>query len=224
MYPKLKIDKLQEAINYSFKDIKLLELALRHRSRATKKSNERLEFLGDRVLGLVITEYLYKNFNEDEGKLSKKMSFWVSKQSCAKAACKIDLGNYISMSAAEEEAGGRENIAILGDACEALLAAVYLDGGIRSARKLILFMWKEILRDEKPIIDPKSELQEWAQSLNYGLPEYSISKRSGPDHAPIFTIQVTIKEYGEATAQGKSRKSGEVAAALNLLKKIQNIT
>lgn len=219
---KTRIEKLQEVIGYQFKNSDLLERSLCHRSFSYRPSNERLEFLGDRVLGLVITEYLYINFqDENEGQLSKKMNFWVCKKACARAARKIDLGSYITMSSHEDEGGGRNNSAILGDACEALLAAIYLDGGLDPVRKLILYLWEEILGDEDIIVDPKSELQEWAQGKGYGLPEYALLEKQGPDHAPNFTVKVTIKGHGKATAEGKSHKRAQNAAALKFLNKIK---
>jgi ribonuclease III len=217
---KPKLQTLQENINYFFKDITLLETALCHRSVHNNMSNERLEFLGDRVLGLVIAEYLYVNFIEDEGKLAKRLNFWVCKQSCAEAAKKIDLGRFLNLAPSEDEGGGRKRNALLGDACEALIAAVYLDSDFTVARQLVLFLWEEILKAPTAMIDAKSELQEWTQSLGIGLPEYSIITREGPDHNPLFTIKVTVSGYGEAIAQGKSRRQGEYEAALTFLQTV----
>jgi ribonuclease-3 len=180
-------------------------------------SNERLEFLGDRVLGLVISEYLYLNFLEDEGKLAKKLNFFVCKQSCANAANKIDLGNFLILAQSEDEGGGRQRYALLGDACEALIAAVYLDSDLETVRKVILFLWKEILTCKTHTIDAKSDLQEWTQSLGLGLPEYTLLDKQGPDHNPLFTVGVIIIGHDMITAQGTSRKQAEVHAALAFL-------
>ncbi len=217
---KPKLQTLQENINYFFKDIAFLETALCHRSVHSNISNERMEFLGDRVLGLVIAEYLYVNFIEDEGKLAKRLNFWVCKQSCAEAAKKIDLGRFLTLAPSEDEGGGRKRNALLGDACEALIAAVYLDSDFDTARKLVLFLWEDILKAPNIMIDAKSELQEWTQSLGIGIPEYNIVSREGPDHNPLFTIKVTVNGYGDATAQGKSRRQGEYEAALTFLQTI----
>jgi ribonuclease-3 len=218
---KPKLQTIQENINYFFKDITLLETALSHRSLNNNISNERLEFVGDRVLGLVIAEYLYLNFIEDEGKLAKKINFLVCKNSCADAAKKIDLGRFLILAPSEDESGGRKRNAMLGDACEALIAAVYLDSNLETARNLILFLWDEALKIPVPIVDAKSELQEWTQSLGLGLPEYSIVAKEGMDHNPLFTIKVTVNGRGEAIAQGTSRRQAESEAALMFLNNIQ---
>jgi ribonuclease III len=215
---KPKLETLQESIGYFFKDITLLETALCHRSLSKTISNERLEFLGDRILGLVIAEYLYLNFPDDEGKLAKKINFLVCKQTCADAAKKIDLGRFLMLAQSEEEGGGRKRNALLGDACEALIAAVYLDSNFDTARILILSLWTEALETPIKMIDAKSELQEWAQGLKLGLPEYTILAKEGLDHNPLFTIKVTVNGYGDATAQGTSRRLAESEAALVFLK------
>ena len=219
---KSKLQSLQENIGYFFKDITLLETALCHRSVYDTVSNERLEFLGDRVLGIVISEYLYLNFNDNEGKLAKKLNFFVCKQSCANAAKKIDLGKFLTLASSEDESGGRKRNALLGDACEALIAAVYLDSDLDIARKLILFLWSEILASETQIIDAKSDLQEWTQSRGLGLPEYILVGKEGPDHSPLFTMTVSIYGFNSATATGTSRRQAESNAALVFLTSLSN--
>ncbi|MFT6072824.1 MAG: ribonuclease-3 [Dasania sp.] len=222
---KTKLDVLQEHLNYQFKDITLLETALRHRSSAYhSKSNERLEFLGDRVLGLVISEYLYRNFSDDEGKLAKRLNVWVCKQSCADAAKKINLGNFLILAPSENDSGGRHRQAMLGDAFEAIIAAIYLDSDLETARVFILRLWADILEKDAPIVDAKSQLQEWSQSLGLGIPEYSIIDKQGPDHDPVFTVQLLIKGYDCVTAQGKSRRQGEFEVALVFLNNLPPMT
>lgn len=220
---KSKLQSLQEKINYFYKDISLLEMALCHRSVNGTLSNERLEFLGDRVLGLVISEYLYLKFPEDEGKLAKKLNVFVSKESCAKAAQKINLGNYLTLGQSEDEGGGRKRIALLGDACEALIASVYLDSDLDTAQKLILFLWEDIFNAKTLTIDAKSDLQEWSQGLGLGIPSYSLIDKQGPDHSPLFTVGVKINGYDIVTAQGTSRRQGEVNAALTFLQSLPPI-
>jgi ribonuclease-3 len=217
-----KIDALQSIIDYQFKNITLLEKALCHRSITIENSNERLEFLGDRILGLVISEYLYKNFTDDEGKLAKRLNVWVCKESCAKVALKINLGDFLYLGQSEIDSGGRQRQTILGDAFEALIAAIYLDSNLETVRNFILRLWADTLKQDTPIIDAKSELQEWSQSLGLGIPEYQIIDKQGPDHDPTFTVQLKIKDYPPITAQGKSRRQSEFQVALNFLKTINH--
>ena len=219
---KTKLEILQERINYFFKDETLLKTALSHRSINQNISNERLEFLGDRVLGLVISEYLYLNFSENEGVLAKKLNVFVCKKSCADAAQKIDLGHFLILASSEDEDGGRKRNTILGDACEALIAAIYLDSNFETAKKFVLFLWDDMLKAPITKIDAKSDLQEWSQSLGLGIPQYVILDKQGPDHSPIFTVQLTIHSHGDVTAKGHSRRQAETEAALIFLEQFKN--
>jgi len=215
--------KLEQRINYSFKNRKLLEMALVHASaregKAVAEDNERLEFLGDRVLGLAIAELLYENFpRASEGELARRFNRLVRKQSCALIAGEMGLGECLRLSRSEHSSGGAANVNILGDACEALLGAVFLDGGYERARRLIRKFWKPLLLDEGEIpVDPKTALQEWAQGQQRQLPRYQVVSRDGPDHQPLFTIEVAVKGIAPARGQGNSKRDAERQAAVALL-------
>ena len=186
------IDELSGATGYSFHDPDLARLALTHRSaigRGRSKTYERLEFLGDRVLALVIADLLYDNFpDEDEGSLAKRLVALVRRETLADVASSLGLPPLIELSRGEEDAGGRQNPAILADVCEALIGAMYRDGGMRAARAFIRRNWLDRMCGmEKPPKDAKTELQEWAQGRGLELPEYREVGRSGPDHAPAVS-------------------------------------
>ena len=191
-------------IGYTFKDASFLKRALTHsssggRSSQKKKSdNERLEFLGDRVLGLVIAEILISRFPDStEGELAPRFNALVRKEACADVARQIDLGSDLIMSQGEAQAGGRRKEAILGDACEALIAAIYSDGGLEAARAFIQRFWLSRLEAvEVPPRDPKTMLQESLQSRGMAPPEYKLRERGGPDHAPVFTIALVCERPG----------------------------
>ncbi|MEG9862027.1 MAG: ribonuclease III [Parvularculales bacterium] len=214
---------LQEALGYSFLTPDLLCNALTHSSACMNKpsltSNERLEFMGDRVLGLVVAHRLYELYPDDsEGSLAYRYNALVNRLSCAQVARALSLGDFIIMSEAERRMGGADKEAILADACEALIAAVYLDGGFSAARELVDRLWiplYETLGDVKR--DPKSRLQEQAQKRGLALPVYKIAERTGPDHAPHFVIVVTVTGIGEARGSGGSRRVAEQTAAQALL-------
>lgn len=182
---------------------------------------ERLEFLGDRVLGLVIADLLFAHFPEtDEGGLAKRLNALVRKETCALVAEKIDLGAYLLMSPGEAGAGGRSKMAILGNACEALIGAVYLDGGLDAARRFIETNWLELIDEVRSAPqDAKTTLQEWAQARGLEPPTYEVKRREGPDHAPTFTITVTLKDKGPADGVGSSKRSAEQAAAETMLRR-----
>lgn len=222
MYPlKTRVEVLEEKLHYKFKNPNLLTSALTH-SSANINSNERMEFLGDRVLGLVMTDYLYKNFDKEEGYLAKKLNYWVSRVSCAEVARMIGLGDALMLAPSEDDSGGRKKETILGDACEAVIAAIYLDGGFEAAQKTVLHLWSSLIDRPMQITDSKSALQEWSQARNLGLPDYKIIARSGPDHAPIFRVQVFVKTMGHAVGQGTSRRTAEHEAATLLLEQLLN--
>lgn len=213
---------LQDAVGWRFENIELLERALTHASAATRArpDNERLEFLGDRVLGLLTAEALCERRpNADEGELAPRFNALVRKETCADVAEAIDLGPLLRLSKSEASTGGRRKQAVLGDAVEALIAAIYLDGGIDAARRSYLKLWGPRLDDQPATapIDAKTALQEWAQARGEPVPRYALVDRSGPDHAPVFTVSVAIADGRSATAEGPSKRAAEQSAAGALL-------
>lgn len=207
--------ELQEKIEYSFKDETLLQTALTHSSTGKDENYERLEFLGDRVLGLAIASLLFKKFpNENEGDLAKRLAFLVQGETLAKLSSQISLGDYIVFSDAERDAGGAKNDHILADVFESVIGALYLDGGFAPCYALIETQWESVFKTmKKPPQHPKTEIQEWAQGQALPLPHYEIIGQSGPDHAPIFEIRLTIKGHASIIARGRSRAEAEKLAA-----------
>jgi len=218
--------QLEETIGYAFKDKDLLKLALVHSSTHRRKKdgqiidNERLEFLGDRVLGLVIADLLFNTFPKDkEGDLARRHTALVRREALARVAETIKLGDYIDMLPAEAASGGRENPAILANTCEAVIGALYLDGGLRAPQAFINHFWADLLKeDPTPPQDNKTALQEWAQARGLPLPIYNTLTRSGPAHAPLFEIEVKVLNHTPQRAQGSSKRKAEQAAAGALLK------
>lgn len=215
---------LEARLGYSFRDRALLERALTHASvgEGSRKvrDNERLEFLGDRVLGLVTADYLTERFvDAREGQLSPTFQTLVSREACARAARAVDLGSALQLSPAETRAGGREKDTVLGDACEALLAAVYRDGGLEAARSTFFTLWAEQLDSLGAVgsKDAKSALQEWVAGRFRTTPAYAVVDRQGPDHAPSFTVEVSVPGVAAARGVGSSRQAAEKAAAHALL-------
>ena len=208
---------LETALGHRFADPSLLELALTHRSAvfAGRQSNERLEFLGDRVLGLVVADLLCRCFpGEDEGQLARRFAVLVGRDALARVAADIGLGSYLTLSTGEEDSGGRINPALLANACEAVIAALYMDGGLAVASRFIESHWTQLLAaDLEPPKDPKTALQEWAQARGLPLPEYREIDRQGPPHAPVFTIEVRIPGQPAAQADGASKRIAERNAA-----------
>lgn len=213
---------LQKAIGYQFTDQELFHRSLTHSSRVGERSFERLEFLGDRVLGLTLADALFRKFGDaDEGELAPRFNQLVRKEACAEVARSIDLGDALFLSRSEDSHGGRKKTAILGDAMEAIIAAVHLEGGYDIARQMILRLWQPLLeRADDPTQDPKSSLQEWSQGNNLGIPDYDTIDRTGPDHAPQFTVQVKIGGKNTAEGKGSSKQSAEQVAAKALLDKL----
>ncbi len=216
------IKELQEKIGYSFKDENLLRVALTHSSTCEDQNYERLEFLGDRVLGLVIASLLFEKFpNEQEGDLAKRLSSLVQGQTLAKLSAQISLGDFIFLSEAENSAGGSANEHILADVFESLIGAIYLDGGLKPCKSLIEAQWKDTFYTmKKPPQHPKTELQEWVQGQGLPLPVYEIVSQSGPDHAPIFEVSLHVKGHHKITAIGKSRAEAEKLVAKKFIKEI----
>lgn len=211
--------ELMQRLAYDFNDHSLLVRAMTHSSacdkNATPVSNERLEFLGDRVLGLVVADMLMHTYDKsDEGELALRFNALVRKETCAEVAIELDLGTALYISAGEEQSGGRENKSILGDTCEAVIAAIFLDGGYAVAQDFIKRLWHErLLILKNPPRDAKSALQEWAQALKLPTPTYSLAERSGPDHAPEFTYTVEVENNLPAMGHGTAKRYAEQSAA-----------
>ena len=220
------IAELEARIGHVFHDRELLERALTHASvgeGATKvRHYERLEFLGDRVLNLLAAERLMSLDGEArEGELSRRLANLVNFHACADVARDIGLGEALRLSASATKIGARDSDGVLGDACEALIGALYVDAGLDAARDFFLRFWAKAFADlDAPRgKDPKTQLQEWAQGRGLALPTYEVVAREGPDHAPSFTVQVTIEGYDPEAAQGRSKQEAEKAAALVMLLK-----
>ena len=210
-------------LGYRFRDPSLLRMALTHASARSSApetlDNERLEFLGDRVLGLAVAELLTERFPEaPEGELARRLNLLVRRETCAAVAQDLDLGASMVMSGSEAGSGGREKTTILADACEAVLGAAFLDGGFAEARRLVRDLWTPHLGDSDVVpTDAKSALQEWAQGRGLPLPRYMEVRRRGPDHAPQFTTEVQIDGLEPARGEGMSKRLAEQAAASAML-------
>jgi ribonuclease-3 len=218
--------RLETRLGHEFKDRELLERALTHSSAgegARKvRHNERLEFLGDRVLNLLVAERLMDQFpGEREGELTKRMHGLVNRDACAEVARRIGLGPALRLAGGESRNGGRENPTILGDAMEALLAAVYLDGGLEGVRETFSRVWTAQFEAVQILgaPNPKSELQEWAAARKLPQPRYEVTERTGPAHEPTFTVELRVGELQPAHGQGRSRQDAEKAAARLMLER-----
>ncbi len=213
-------------LGHEFKNPDLLSEALTHSSLSsvTRRDNQRLEFLGDRVLGLVISEALLElDQDASEGDLAPRFNTMVRKETCADIATEIKLGDALMLGRSEMISGGRRKQALLGDAMEAVIAAVYLDAGFATTSKIIRRLWTDRLsRASEAARDGKTMLQEWAQARGMAPPDYTEIGRSGPDHAPIFTIKVTLETGQSAEAQANSKRAGQQAAATALLESIEH--
>ncbi len=213
-------------LGHEFANPELLIRALTHGSisSATRPDNQRLEFLGDRVLGLVIAETLLsEDKSAAEGVLAPRFNALVRKETCAAVARDIDLGAVLKLGKSEMVSGGRRKEALLGDAMEAVIAAVYLDGGIEAARGLILRFWSaRVTNVEDDARDPKTALQELLQSRGQTPPKYDIINRDGPDHAPQFTIEARAESGQSAQAVAGSKRQAEQAAAKALLERLEH--
>ena len=209
-------------IGYRFRDHGLLTEALTHGSSdAGERDYQRLEFLGDRVLGLVIAEYLFRAFpDRGEGELTALHSSLVRRESCAAAGDTIGLAELVIVGAGERAKGMNLNRGVLGDVMEALVAAVYLDGGFEEARSFILRSWEEQLSRPRPAVkDSKTLLQEWALGRSLPIPLYSVISREGPEHEPVFVVQVDVKDRAPAQGTAKSKRAAEMDAAEAFLKR-----
>ncbi|BCB20354.1 ribonuclease III [Bosea sp. ANAM02] len=215
--------RLEAALGHRFADPSLLATALTHMSAEDSRlaSYQRLEFLGDRVLGLSVAELLFRQFPQsEEGNLSRRLADLVRKETCAEVAQGWNLGQFMRLGEGEILGGARKNKAILADACEAIIGAVFIDGGYEAARALVERAFGErMLKPVRPLRDAKTVLQEWAQGRGYPTPTYSERGRSGPDHAPVFVVAARITGLNDAEARGPSKRLAEQAAAEAFLRR-----
>ncbi|QPM91733.1 ribonuclease III [Pseudooceanicola algae] len=216
-----ELKAFQDRLGHEFVRAELLLRAVTHSSASTpvRSDNQRLEFLGDRVLGLVMAEALLADDEEaSEGKLAPRFNALVRKETCADIAREIGLGDVLKLGRSEQISGGRRKLALLGDAMEAVIAAVYLDAGFEAARVVILRLWATRVETvEADARDAKTSLQEWAQARALPPPAYVELARSGPDHAPVFTIAARLVSGEESSARATSKRAAEQAAAKALL-------
>jgi ribonuclease-3 len=225
----MKLERLEQTIGYSFSNKNLLLVALTHSSyanehkRKKKINNERLEFLGDAVLELTISDYLFHQYPEqNEGKLTKLRSSLVCEYTLALCARDIALGNYLLLSKGEDITGGRERDSILSDAFEAVIGAIYIDGGIEEAKEFIYeFLLKDV-EDKSLFYDAKTILQELVQARNLGTLSYELLEESGPAHSKNFTVQVNINGAIFAGGSGKTKKGAEQIAAYETILLLKN--
>jgi len=228
------VASLARALGYEFSDPSLLHDAVTHPSlmgleRTGRKGHkgpgiayERLEFLGDRVVGLVVAQWLLERYpNEREGALAKRHAALVRRESLGRVADAIGLGAYLRLSPAEAQSGGRENRTILGDACEAVLGAMYLDGGLEPVTRFVRqALAGEIDKATPPPLDSKTTLQEWAQGRGKPLPRYEQIERSGPAHEPLFVVAVHVEGMDPVSGSGSSKRIAEKKAASALLRQV----
>ena len=220
-----------ECLGVKFKRFDMLACALTHPSIMPNRAAgvdshpsiyQRLEFLGDRVLGLVIAERLLGAFpNESEGELARRYAALVSTATLADVARRMRLASHVKFSRGEEAQNGADNSANLADTCEAVIGAVYLDSGLEEARTFIEREWAElILGQEEPPRDPKTELQEWTQARSLGLPQYKVISQGGPAHSPTFIIEVHVPGFSSTMGKGKSKRHAERVAAERMLTRL----
>ncbi len=221
------IEKLEKALGYRFKNQTLITEALTHKSYKRPYNNERLEFLGDAVIDLIVAEYLYKKFpNSDEGILSKTRASIVNEQGLAKLAAMISLGEFLFISNAEENNDGRKKSSLTSNAFEAVMGAIYLESGLKAVEKIVI----DILQEAYPRIDLetlskdyKTALQEMTQSLEGVTPEYEMIGSRGPDHKKMFEVQVSLHDRPLAKAVGKSKKDAQQKAAKIAIEKLKEM-
>jgi ribonuclease III len=216
---KPQLSDLESALGHAFADKGLLQQALTHISALPvsrrRESYQRLEFLGDRVLGLAVAELLYRTYQEaEEGALSRRLSELVRKETCAAVALEWDVGPHLLLGLGEAQSGGRKRATILGDACEALIGATFLDGGFEAALRVVERAWSERIEASAGTAnDAKTALQEWAQARSLRAPTYRLVSRTGPDHSPRFTVAVDVESHVAAEGEGRSKRLAEQAAA-----------
>jgi len=216
-------DFVREKLGHAAEDLSLFELALTHKSVGSGRDYERLEFLGDRVLGMVIAHALYQRYpTEPEGHLSKRYNGLVDRETCAENGREIGLPALVRLGKQAREDGATQSDNVLGDVMEALIGALFLDGGIEAAQAFILDRWgPDLTVQRRAPQHPKSALQELAAAKELNTPVYELVARTGVHHAPKFTIRVSVPSLGEATAEGTSKQEAETAAAAALLAKLR---
>jgi ribonuclease-3 len=216
-------DALSQTLGHRFHDPELLNRALTHAGANAARSNERLEFLGDRVLALVVSEELYRRYPDaDEGALTRRVHSLVRWEACAKVGEEIGLWQHLILTRSEA-AGGRARGPIVGSACEAVIAALYLDGGMDAARAFIARWWEPMFADPgADTRDAKTRLQEWAQARgkDSGAPVYQLKEQAGPDHAPRFVVEVQVTGHAPVAGEGGSKRQAEQNAAARLLAQV----
>jgi ribonuclease-3 len=221
--PRPPLGVLEERIGHRFADQSLLVRALTHTSKATGRggSYQRLEFLGDRVLGLAVADRLYATFQDaDEGDLSRRLAALVRRETCAAVAAAWEVGPHLILGQGEVMGGGRRNQTILADVCEAILGAIYLDAGYDAARTIVEIHFRPTQPDAAPRgRDAKSALQEWAMGRSLPIPIYAVVERTGPDHAPRFRIAVEVEGLAPGLGEGTSKRVAEQAAAQALMER-----
>lgn len=219
------VEALSSRLGHRFKDSALLARALVHPSAAHQatESNQRLEFVGDRVLGVVIATMLNERFpDESEGALSRRFTALVRRETLARIAQELDLGSQLILGKGEEEGGGREAPSNLADACEAVIAAVFWDGGFSAARRFVHRHWSPLLDEvTEPPQDAKTALQEWSQGARGVLPRYRLVREHGPPHAPTFEVEVSVEGLPPVFASGRTKQAAEQAAAAELLDSLE---
>jgi ribonuclease-3 len=226
------LDELAARLGHGFGDPGLLSDAVTHPSLSGARRGrrgapqgtayERLEFLGDRVLGLVVASWLLERFpNESEGDLAKRHAALVRREALGAVAAELELGRFLRLSPGEDEQGGRANAAILADCCEAVIGALYLDGGLGPAEALIRARWAGLMDSAgQPPQDPKTALQEWAQGSGLPLPVYETIGQTGPDHDPRFEVRLTVAGHEPVHAHAGSKRAAEKMAAKSLLRRV----
>lgn len=224
-----RLERLEKTLGHRFSQRRLLRQALTHSSTAGDRAgrgvtNERLEFLGDRVLGLAVADLLCERFpGEDEGALAKRFTALARREALARVAADIGLAQHIVLAPGEEEAGGRDNPNLLADTCEAVIAALFLDGGWETAAGFVRARWEPLMAEDiEPPVDAKTALQEWAQGQGLALPAYDVVERHGPAHAPTFTIEVRVHARDPTRAAGASKRAAEQGAAEAMLDALRN--
>lgn len=220
--------RVEAWLEHHFSDRSLLVEALTHpsatrRGKHAPRNNQRLEFLGDRVLGLVVAHLLIARFpHEEEGPLSRRHAALVRRETLADIARSFGLGDMLTFARSEEAGNGRDNPSILADALEALIGALYLDGGLAPAERFVRTHWESHLRKmHQPPRDAKTALQEWAQGRGLSLPSYRLLDTRGPAHAPLFEVEVSLADFPAMTASASSKRQAEQAAAKALLETVE---
>lgn len=223
-----KLNELEQKIGYRFSDFSYLEHAMRHSSYCNEQkmdrfmNNERLEFLGDAVLELVTSEFLYLNYPKmPEGEATRKRASMVCEQTLALCAKEIELGSYLYLGKGEDHTGGRERASVISDALEALIGAIYLDGGFTSAKEFVERFILNGIEEKQLFFDSKTIFQEMMQSITTEPIHYKMVGEEGPDHCKTFTVELFVGDRSAGIGSGKSKKAAEQAAAYDAIKKIK---